>query len=237
MKPLLDIHTHTVSSGHAYSTLEENVKQAAKKGLELLGITDHAPAMPGSAEEVYFTNFKAIPRNLEGVEIMMGVELNIMDYDGAVDLPERLLKKMDFTLASLHSLCIKPGSKKENTKAILNVMENPYVSIIGHPGDPKYPIEVEEVVLASKRTGTLLELNDSSLNPEGSRIGSDIFIEEILDYCLKHQVAAVMGTDAHFSTKVGDFSFLLKLLEKKHFPLELILNYDINRFKESLKKK
>ena len=53
MKFVLDAHTHTIASGHAYSTLLENVNYAAEKGLELVGITDHAPAMEGSFGSAY----------------------------------------------------------------------------------------------------------------------------------------------------------------------------------------
>lgn len=237
MNPLFDIHTHTISSGHAYSTLEENVRQASFKGLRLIGIADHAPAMPGSAHEIYFNNFRAIPRYLDGVEIMMGAELNILNSHGEVDLPQRILKKLDFAIASLHHLCMTPGSKKENTKAILAAMENPYISIIGHPGDPKYPIDVEELVLASQKTNTLLEMNEASLSPLGIRAGSSVVMEEILDCCQKKEIPVVMGTDAHFSNKVGNFTCLMNLIEKKKFPLELVLNFNPDLFQKQLKRK
>ena len=60
MKLLFDLHTHTVASGHAFSTLKENIEEAAAKGLKAMGTSDHYSAMPGSAQPIYFTNFKAI---------------------------------------------------------------------------------------------------------------------------------------------------------------------------------
>lgn len=89
MRIELDTHTHTLASGHAYSTISEMIDAAAQKGLKLLGITEHAPAMPGSCKEFYFHNLKILPRFQKGVELMFGVELNIMDYRGRVDLNER----------------------------------------------------------------------------------------------------------------------------------------------------
>ena len=86
MKFVLDVHTHTTASGHAYSTLLENVAYASRAGLELLGITDHAPAMEGGTKPSYFLNFSTIPREIDGLQLVMGAELNIMDYDGNVDL-------------------------------------------------------------------------------------------------------------------------------------------------------
>lgn len=78
----LDTHTHTLASGHAYSTITEMIDAAVDKGLKLLAITEHAPAMPGSCKDFYFYNLKILPRFQKGLEIMFGVELNVMDYGG-----------------------------------------------------------------------------------------------------------------------------------------------------------
>ena len=85
----LHTHTHTLASGHAYSTITEMIDAAVDKGLKLLAITEHAPAMPGSCKDFYFYNLKILPRFQKGLEIMFGVELNVMDYEGRLDLPER----------------------------------------------------------------------------------------------------------------------------------------------------
>ena len=91
MKDILDVHTHTTASGHAYNTIWEMAVGAKEKGLQLLGITDHAPKMPGSSESIYFSNFKVLPRNIGEVMVLHGVELNITDFEGTVDLPEDIL--------------------------------------------------------------------------------------------------------------------------------------------------
>ena len=79
MKLLFDLHTHTVASGHAFSTLKENIEEAAAKGLKAMGTSDHYSAMPGSAQPIYFTNFKAIKEKILGVRIFTGMEANIID--------------------------------------------------------------------------------------------------------------------------------------------------------------
>ena len=76
---ILDTHSHTVASGHAYGTVLEMARAASERGLQLLAITDHAPALEGSCSEIHFRNFKVIDQYLYGVEILMGAELNIMD--------------------------------------------------------------------------------------------------------------------------------------------------------------
>lgn len=91
MKPLCDLHTHTVASGHAYSTLLENVHMAAMRGLKVYGHSDHARLMPGTTDEIYFTNFKVIPREIEGVRILHGIEANILDELGTIDVSQNCI--------------------------------------------------------------------------------------------------------------------------------------------------
>ena len=119
---VLDLHTHTVASGHAYCSLREMAKAASEKGLEVLGITEPAPMMPGTCHKYYFDNLKVVPREMYGIQLLLGSEVNILDAQGSVDLSERTLSKMDVVVASLHIPCMKPASKLENTGGYLNVM-------------------------------------------------------------------------------------------------------------------
>lgn len=163
---VLDLHTHTIASGHAYNTLREMAKAASDKGLSVLGITEHAPKMPGTCHSFYFHNLKTVPRELYGIRLLLGSEVNIMDFEGNIDLEERDLKGMDIIIASLHTPCIKPGSVRENTTAYLKAMENPYVNIIGHPDDGRYPVDYRALVEGAKEKGKVLELNNHSLDPK-----------------------------------------------------------------------
>ena len=227
MKFVIDAHTHTIASGHAYSTILENVDYASRNGIELLGITDHAPAMEGGTKPAYFLNFAAVPREISGLQLRMGAELNIIDYDGNVDLDKFYLEKMDYAIASLHPPCIPFGTLEENTNAILRAMENPYVKILGHPGDPRYPIDCKAIVDKSEETGTVIEINNASLIPDGFRKGSEVYISEILKLCKKKRVPVILASDAHFATKIGDFDYALKLIKEIDFPEELIINRSV----------
>ena len=106
MNYLFDLHTLTIASGHAYSTLKENMEEAAAKGLLAYGFSDHSEAVPGSCKNIYFMNFKVIPRKYKGVLILRGVEANIMDFKGNLDVDENVLKRLDYVIASLHTICI-----------------------------------------------------------------------------------------------------------------------------------
>ncbi len=110
MKILLDVHTHTVASGHAFSTLQEMVRTAADKGLQILGITEHTGGIPGTCSPIYFRNLPVVPRLMYGVELLLGAEINIVDYEGSFDLEEEYFKFLDIRIAGLHSLCYRPGN-------------------------------------------------------------------------------------------------------------------------------
>lgn len=234
MKYELDTHIHTISSGHAYSTVTENAEYAAKAGLKLIATTDHAPQMPGSCGSFHFLNLDIIPRFINGVEILRGVELNIMDKSGAIDLEEYILKKLEVVIASLHIPCIKPSTKEDNTEAIINAMANPYVRIIGHPGDPRYPIDIQKLVSEAKKTSTLLEINNTSLSPNSTRAGGEKIILDIIKECKKQNQPIILGSDSHYHTQIGSFENAEKLLEEVQFPKELIINYSADDFKAYL---
>ena len=232
-KFVLDTHTHTVASGHAYGTVLEMARAASEQGLELLAVTDHAPKLPGTCGEMHFRNFKVIDKYLYGVEILMGVELNLIDYKGTVDMEKGLLKRMALCIASLHTVCLTPGTKKENTETLLKVMDNPYVHIIGHPDDGRYEIDYEAMVKRAKEQHVLIELNNSSLLP-GSRVNTEENLRTILELCEKYGQEIIVNTDSHFPTSVGKFEQAEELLESVHFPEELIVNTDTEKLKKYL---
>ena len=88
MRDVLDLHTHTIASGHAYNTMMEMIHEAQNKGLDVYGITEHAPRMKGTCTDFYFHNLKVVPRKHGDLELLLGVELNILDEYGTVDLEE-----------------------------------------------------------------------------------------------------------------------------------------------------
>ena len=119
----------------------------------------------------------------------------------------------------------------------MGVMKNPYVDIIGHPGDPRYAVDFKAVFRQAKETGTLLEINNASLIPGGFRDGSQENVRDILRMSMEEGVSVVLGSDAHFYTGIGDHSHSLNLLKEVGFPEELVLNTDSVRFLAALKKK
>lgn len=235
MKPIMDMHTHTMASGHGYSTLRENIEAAKERGVRALGLSEHGPAMPGGPHIFFFSNYRCIPREYGGLRLFCGVEANICDYDGKLDLEEEILARMDYVIASMHTQCCTPGTLEENTQASIRAMQNPHVTVLGHPDDSRYPLDRERIVRAAKETGTAVEINNASLNPLAARKGGRENIKELLYWCRRYETPVLLGTDSHICYTIGDFSEVLAVLEEEAFPKELVLNYDVDNLQKIVK--
>lgn len=229
MKLLFDLHTHTIASGHAYSTLQENISAAKAAGLQAYGFSDHTQTMPGAPDNIWFDNFKVIPRKIDGLWILRGAEVNLLNYEGEYDLEERIAQKQDYLIASMHSIVYTSGSRGENTRAVLQAMQSPYVKIIGHPDDDRYPVELDQLAGAAAQNGVLLELNNSSLRPGSTRVNGPVNARQMLLACMKHGTRIVVNTDSHISYDVGRFTEALALLQSVDFPEELVANCSLQR--------
>ena len=226
MEKLLDLHCHTISSGHAYSSLEEMINGAKRNGVKVIGISDHAPSMPGSTHKYFFQNLIVVPSEVDGTIVLKGVEANIIDFDGKVDMTDKEMDHLDYAIASFHPPCIGFGTIEENTNAILEVMKNPKVKVIGHPDDSRYPLDYEKVVKAAKKEDVALEVNNSSLNPGSFREGAHGNVETFLKLCKENGTKVIFGSDSHISFDVGAFHNCLDAVKKVDFPMELVVNYN-----------
>lgn len=226
-KYIIDMHTHTISSGHGYSTLKENIEMAKKRGLKVLGLSEHGPAMPGGPHIFFFQNYKCINREYDGLKLYCGVEANIINKEGEIDIPEDTLKKVDYCIASMHVPCVKSSTAEENTDTLIQTMKNPYVKIIGHPDDSRYPLDYEKLVKAAKKENVLLEVNNSSLHPKAARQGGRENVLSLLKECKKQDAMIILGSDSHMDESIGDFSAAEKLLKEVDFPERLIMNLNI----------
>ncbi|HBG07568.1 MAG: phosphatase [Geobacteraceae bacterium GWC2_58_44] len=231
MKIIADLHTHTLASGHAYSTVNELASAAAQAGLQALALTDHGPALPGGPHRYHFCAMRFIPGTIAGVRIFRGVEANILDENGTLDLDQPVLEELDFVMAGLHENCGFCDSDNDidlNTRALLAVMENPRVKCISHPGNPLFPLHYEEVAKRGLATGTALEINNSSLSSL-SRKGSCDNCAEIARLCARIGTPIMIGSDAHISQGVGVFDDALKLVAEAGIAEKQVINASMER--------
>lgn len=231
----VDPHTHTLASSHGYSTIGEYAAEARRKGVRLFANTDHGPAMPGAPHSWHFANLKVVPRLLDGVGVLRGIEANVIDVDGRIDLPEEAADRLDLVLASLHEPVFAPTTREEHTRALVNAIQGGRVDVVGHPGNPKYPVDVEAVIRAAVAHGVALEINNSSFFV--SRKGSGPFCRAVAEAARELGAFLVMGSDAHFHASLGDFTQSLALLEEVSFPAERILNTSPGAFLDFLERR
>lgn len=227
-----DIHTHTIASGHASTaTITDMAKAAASMNLKMLGISDHGPATCGGGKPSYFRSLFYAQKERLGVEMLYGAEANILNNEGKLDLEDSILAKLDYVIASIHKPVKKPGTMEENTAAYIAAMKNPYVRIIGHCDDVKYPVDYLEIVKAAMKYDVLLEINNSSLSPDGYRGDTRFNDLMILNLCRHYHYPVIFASDSHGTKHVGDFTFSLELARLAGMPDSLIMNYSLKAFK------
>lgn len=228
---ILDIHTHTLASGHAYGTIREMAQAASDRGLAMLGISEHAPGIPGTVDPFYYNNLRVVPRNLYGVKIVHGCEINVLQ-DGSLSLNQQYIDMLDYALVGIHRQCYVNAGRSENTANLINCMQNPKVFFVSHPDDDHTPLDYEKLVQAAKRYHVALEVNNSSLKKKIKRLNCVSNYETMLYWCLQYQVPIIVSSDAHDPSAVGDFSLAQQLIDENRFDEKLILNTDLNTFQD-----
>lgn len=225
------MHTHTIASTHAYSTILENARVAKERGLKFLAITDHSEKSFGGPREWYFENLKTLPAEIDGVKILSGIECNILSSSGELDFPIGLKKNLDWVVASIHRNYFD-SSIASATETWLNVAEDKRVNVIAHSGSAEFTYDYEKVIPIFGKNHKLVEINNATFNVRKGNLSN---CKKIALMCKRCCVPVIVDTDSHFCTQVGDFSMALELLDEIDFPPELIVNADYERMNNYIK--
>lgn len=227
----IDTHTHTVLSGHAWSTLTENAAAAKSLGLYGICLTEHGPAIPGGCVDYVPAAQLMLPDFVDGVRVYRGTEANIIDFVGTIDIDMRFMNRTEFAVASNHDLVGVPGTVAQNTDAAIGSLHHPFIDMVGHIDDAKVPVDFEPVVVAAGKLGKIIEINNNSL---AIRRGSQANIRTIAGLCKRHGVRVSVSSDAHFCSMIGNVKPALDLLAEAGFPDELVVNRDVASFEAYL---
>lgn len=240
MKIIGDYHTHTIYS-HGAGSIRDNVEAAIDRGLKELVISDHGPGhiFYGVRKEKLFEMKKQIDKlnkEYENIKILLGVEANIMDYDGNIDVDEDILEIIDILLLGFHYgiiprdlksiyyfYILNPLSKilplgrkrirKLSTDAMIKAIESYPVDIITHPGS-KAKLDIARLGRAAYENKTALEINSSH---------SQLSVENIKE-AMETQVDLIINSDAHEPGRVGDFQKGIERALKARLPISRIKN-------------
>lgn len=234
MRVIADMHCHTLASSHAYNTLFEMARRAREVGLSFIAITDHGPQMPDAPHIWHFQNVRIWPKEIEGMTVIPGVEANVKNFEGKLDLDQRDLAKLPWVIASCHKEAITPGTVEEHTAMWKQVAQNPHVDLIGHCGQEIFAFHKEEVIKTFKEYGKMVEINNNSALVRKDSVKNCV---EIARLCKKYEVPVCVNSDAHIAYQVGAVDKSLEMLREVGFPTELIFNLDADRISDYLKNK
>lgn len=237
----VDTHTHTLFSGHAFSTIEENARHAAEVKMEGIAMTDHFGPMFCDLHRFDGSmNMSALPKEIHGVRILAGTEIDIVDAKGNlaghdVILPfgtdkticDMLLETRDLAIASVHFF---KGHKDltaiEATELYCTVLRNPGIHVLGHIGRSGLPFDIDEVVKTAAAQGKMIEINEHSFDSGETVSGR---CREIALACAKYGSSICVGSDAHSAFFIGRFERTLAMLEEIGFPEELVANTSLEK--------
>ena len=240
MKVFADYHTHTIYS-HGKGTIRDNVEAAIKRGLKEIAISDHGPGHIGFG--VKKKNLYKIKREIEGlskeykdIKITMGLEANIIKFDGTIDVDDEILNLIDILLVGFH-FGAKPGSIKDaynmfglnymgklnknihdkarylNTKALINAINKYNIFLITHPGD-KVSIDTRELAKVASKRNTALEINSSH----------GYLTTEYIRIAMEENAKFIISSDAHKPEDVGNFRNALNTVKESGLKAEMIIN-------------
>ena len=230
IKLVADIHTHSIMSGHATGTIREMAMGAKENGIALLGITDHAPGIPGTCDPFYFYSAKLAPRHYKGVDLIHGSEINVLS-GGKLSLEPTYMKGLDYAIVGIHKECYENEGMDKNTDYLIECMKDPKVFFVSHPDDGATPLDYNRVVLAAKEYHVALEVNNSSLI-KTDRLNCVENIREMLTLCMEYRVPIIISSDAHDPDWVGECTRAVKFVEDFGFDEELVLNTSVEKIKE-----
>lgn len=223
----VDLHIHTIFSGHAYSTVAEYVNRAKELSMDTIGISDHGPAVYSSmTNDYYFAGIKRIPQVIDGLTVLKGVEANIIGPNGELDLADKYLERLDYVMAGFHGEAgFDDRGLDANTSAMIAAIRSGKVSIITHPYVTKeVEFDIKKIAEAACEHDVLLEINTSYLRSHRLTENTLDDIETMLKVVKHHGKKIIVNSDAHCIWELGDDEPLEKLRHKIKLNDEMIIN-------------
>lgn len=240
MKLIGDYHTHTIYS-HGTGTIRENVEAAINKGLKEIVISDHGPGhklygIDRNELQNMRNEIDKLNKEYKEINVLLGIEANVMDFNGTIDVDDEILEIIDILLLGFHYgiipstlkdmwifFILNPLSKwlpflrekmiKRSTDAVIKAMDKYPIDIITHPGS-KAQLDTKRLGNEAFKRGTALEINSHH---------SELSIENI-ERALETEVEFYINSDAHDPKRVGDCEEGIKRALKTKIPVDRIKN-------------
>lgn len=199
----VDLHTHTTASGHAFPSVYDLCREAKKKGLEGIAITDHSPNFPGGPVPVHFAALELLEREYEGIKMFRGIEANLLhdgNTDAHRDIPE-LFEFLDFVSVGYHDMVpCDLTDLDRNTDRVITALQLEKVKVLHHPVAQGQRFHIAPVLEVAKKVGVAIEFNSKAICHQD--------LEEwmnLAEMAKKVGNLISVSSDAHAATTVGDF--------------------------------
>ncbi len=220
----VDFHVHSHFSKCGVHSVLELLTRAKDLGLKGLAITDHGPALESTTP---FTFFDRLFDPLPGIRLLKGMECNIVDEQGAIDLLPKHLKYIDVILLGIHPNT--PGGRDElyYTDLLIRTMRrNPYIDIITHANEPAFPVDFVRVAQEAQALGMAMELNNSRVSLSRSQPEvTDRMLRAIKDV----ECRIVLCSDTHTINELGRDEAVRPLLKRFGISDEAVVNSTAER--------
>ncbi len=219
-----DVHMHTVETD-GRNTIEEMAEAARAHGYKYMAITDHsknlafANGLDDKRAVEHIQRIRAVGKQMGGIEILAGIEVDIL-ADGTLDLSDSVLEQMDIVIASVHSHFNQ--SSAEMTERLLKVVQNPNVSLLGHPTGrlllrrDAFPFDVDAVLKAAAQKKVAMELN---AYPDRLDL-----CDRHLRLAKQHGVKIVINTDSHHTSHLEKIRYGVLQARRAWLTKEDVLN-------------
>jgi len=230
-----DVHMHTLETD-GRNTIEEMAEAARQRGYKYMAITDHsknlafANGLDDKRAVEHIARIRAADKVMDGIRIFAGIEVDIL-ADGSLDLSDSVLEQMDLVIASVHSHFNQ--SAEEMTSRLLKAIENPNVSIIGHPTGrlllrrDAYGFDMDAVLQAAVRNRVAMEHN---AYPDRLDL-----CDRHLRQAKQHGVKIVINTDSHHTTHMEKIRFGVLQARRAWLTRNDVLNtLSIEKFAEAM---
>ena len=215
----VDLHTHSFFSACGIHTHMEILTRAKDLGMTAVAITDHGKTLsPRFSSPVY----DRLHCPLEGIRLLKGIECNLVDDDGLIDLPDKLIPYLDVVLLGIHPNTPQGLGKARYTKMMLTAIEkNSALDILTHLNDVNYPVDFQKIIEAAALRGIAIELNNSKTLLGRS---PDTLTRELVDVSKKLGARIVITSDMHALEELGEDTSVKHFLIESDYPTELVVS-------------
>ncbi|MBI9105041.1 MAG: PHP domain-containing protein [Spirochaetales bacterium] len=215
----VELHSHTLFSKCGLHTIIEMLNAGKEAGLKALAITDHGPAVQGHQASPFFHR---LGNPVPGIHLLKGVECNVVEESGEVDIAKKFVPYSDVLLVGLHTNLPSTLDKKTATAHLINSLaKNPWLDIVSHPLNFDFEIDFHLLAKEARRMGRALEFNASKLQQ------GKVSVEDTRNFiriCKEEGCLTAVNTDAHVTHELGRTSEMEELLLLEDFPFDRIVN-------------